>query len=815
MEKGYDSDDDNSSQCTRQGILLRILIAAFAIVTLLLIIIAIALILTQKPIDLSLAPTGNESQNYQQYHRFKANYAKFTFDQLFSGKMFLLESFDHQWLPDGSLLTRKDEYTAMTNEALRYPPDSFESHIFLDDYDLASSMSTNGKYAYRTQVIRQLFRYSTERVYTIVKIDNGTANEKFSWQVGPIKNATIQAFYWNPSEGSNDFIFVHNFNVYYQEDPEHPEKAIQLTTDGDYYFRYGVANWLYEEEILEKPDAVWWSKTGQYVSFLRFDDKQVNRVFLPTYSSNDPYVEYFELPYPKAGVPHNTEVTQFIWDREKNKIVEALAPDELRTQNESYYVFQNVWMETPYGLHDLGRERLISVWANREQTKIYFTLCNETDCIVTFTQEFSVAGRRMWSEPEEVGNIFTTKTGFFTILPHYNKADNNIYNHIAHIELETSGTGKVTKWIGENYDVVKIEGYYEEKDIITFSAYGIGIGTYGLYSVAKAANRKLETAISQLNSLLEDCVHGSYNVDPTGKRAALLCSTPFDNARLFLMNVDKPRSNVLLDGGTHAVLPFDKLNLTYGEAELPSGITAQFELIQPPKITEGQKLPLILDLYGGPNTKRVLQKTPTPHYIQISSQYQVAVGIVDVRGTAGHGWNTKEPVFRNMGKPEAQDTLDMIQVLLKKFPFLDEDNVAVIGWSYGGYLATQIAIRDQGDSVKCAAAIAPVTDFSYYDTAYTERYLGLPLDNPQGYDRTNLIPHAKNLTNVKYFLAHGEKDDNVHYQNSARWSEALQLRNIHFRQLVYANEAHSLTNKVKHLYSEIQQFFVECFEPFH
>lgn len=108
----------------------------------------------------------------------------------------------------------------------------------------------------------------------------------------------------------------------------------------------------------------------------------MNRIFLPKYTDDDSYVEYFELPYPKAGVQNNTLVTQYIWDSENHKIVETAPPNELSAANGDYYVLTNKWITMPRNGSDLGEERLVTVWANRDQNHVYFSLCNEQDCVM-------------------------------------------------------------------------------------------------------------------------------------------------------------------------------------------------------------------------------------------------------------------------------------------------------------------------------------------------------------------------------------------------------------------------------------------------
>ncbi|CAD6190616.1 unnamed protein product [Caenorhabditis auriculariae] len=802
MEKGF---HENESGCAKQGLLLRIGLTVFVLITALFVVIAIILILTQKPVDLSLAPSNSgwnrttteepRSSTAQQFRRRRLNYRRFTYDQLFSGKLFLKDNYMYNFLPDGSLLRKKSEFESFFSSGVsRIPADSFEAEDYVDDSSVLKTLSSNQKYAYTCDVIRVFFRHSSERVCRIVQIKDGSISG--GW---PVKsaNASIQEISWNPDPKRNDFIFVHDYNVYYQENPEDPSTAVQLTTDAEPNFRYGTANWLYE---------------GRYVSYLRYDDRLVNRIFIPTYSNSDQYVQYSEIPYPKAGVEENTKVSQFIWDRQKNKIVEAVAPDELRTDGQSYYIVSNQWMDIPSELPTLGKERLITVWMNREQNRVFYTICNELDCLQAFTQTYTIGSRNMWAEPREVGTVFPTKTGFFTILPRP-ASDGNVYNHVAHIELETTGTGKVTKWIGENFDVMSILSYSQEKDILTYTAYTNDIGYNNLYRVPKAANQKLLEKSTAMNLLLPNCEYGTYTVDREGNRAVILCYTPYENTRFYLMDVEKPRKYRIIDGGEEAVLPFDRLNVTYGTAVLPSGIEAHYALTLPPKIAPDEKYPLLVDIYAGPNYKKVIRQTPQPQLIQICSQYGVPFVMLDVRGSAGRGWNIKGPVYKKLGQPETEDTVDAIKILLKRYSFLDAENVAAYGWSYGGFMTSQIAVHDQGATVKCAVAIAPVTDFSLYDTAYTERYMGLPLENPSGYNHTKLVPQAKNMTNVKYLLVHGLSDDNVHYQNSAMWSEALQYANIHFRQLVYSNEAHALSGKLHHLFKEVQQFLIEeCFE---
>ncbi|CAI2358238.1 unnamed protein product [Caenorhabditis sp. 36 PRJEB53466] len=819
MENAYDV-EDQTSNCynSNHTFLAKLFCGIFLLAVCLVVAFSIIFAFRQQPVDISFKDIDEmpkqepgEPLPVPMSSRSNNNYRKFTSDDLWSGKEYVKDSYNYMWLKDGTFLYNKDFFLSATN-ITKVAKSSFEPEHFLENYELLRTASSDRKYAYIATLVRMVFRYSSERIFNIVRIDNSSI-PKDNWHVGPEDGAVIQAFYWNPKVDSHDFAYVHNYNLYYQKDPEKPESAVQLTTNGTFFERFGVANWLYEEEILARSNAVWWSPSGRYLSYLKFDDSKVNRIFLTRYTKEDNYVEYNEIAYPKAGVPHNTLVTQYIWDSESHKIVETEPPNELREANGNYYILQNKWIQMPEKFRDLGKERLITIWSNRDQTVVHFSLCNESDCIMTFSFPFTIDGKNLWVEPTEVGSIFTTTTGFVTILPR-KRHDGNIYNQIAHIELESTGLGKITKWLGDNFDVAYILDYSLETDILIFGGYGTGIGEENIYKISNALRSSEKNELVNLNSLLEDCgyVYKS-SMDPTGEKLMFQCQTPFQNARLYMMDIVNTSKQVLLEGKEQNYLPFDSPEMQFGQIKLSSGIEGHYMIMTPPSNPVGKKIPVLVDLYGGPNSKRVNNKTPSAQLIQICSEYEVAIVQVDVCGTAGRGWNVKEPIYRNLGECEINDTLAMIKELLLRHIFLDEDRIAVMGWSYGGYLATKLVAQDQGELVKCAIAIAPVTDFKYYDSAYTERYMGQPEENASGYNKTNLIPHAGNLTNVKYFLAHGERDDNVHYQNSARWSEALQINGIHFTQLVYANEAHGLSGKIKHLYSEVNQFLVNnCFK---
>jgi len=158
------------------------------------------------------------------------------------------------------------------------------------------------------------------------------------------------------------------------------------------------------------------------------------------------------------------------------------------------------------------------------------------------------------------------------------------------------------------------------------------------------------------------------------------------------------------------------------------------------------------------------------------------------------------------------DTISVTRQLQQNLGFVDAARTAIWGWSYGGYLSLSVLTRDTEAVFACGASVAPVVRWELYDTLYTERYMGRPVDNPEGYNASTPLWRLDNLRTKKYYLVHGTHDDNVHYQQSMMLSGALEEKDILFRQQAYPDQDHSINDYRKHLYHSLTSFFTnDCF----
>ncbi|GMT06188.1 hypothetical protein PENTCL1PPCAC_28362, partial [Pristionchus entomophagus] len=813
MDRSYSGRYD----CARFA--LRVAAVLFTIFIIVCVAVGVTLIITQKPVDLGLSSRGGESSSESFFappkttplilgsrKKFPTNYRKFGLSDLFSSTPLGKLHYFFAWTPDGSGLVHQNVDGIGETETLSIiTTDSSEERKFIDAKQIPSGyngekikFSLSGKYAALSRQVNQGFRHSKDSIYRIARVVNGKLLDFV--QVGPTGNGTeiLQEFSWNTSPENDSFAFVCSNTLFYQEKPELVGRAKQLSQNGTEDVRYGISDWLYEEDVTSKSTAHWWSPEGKFLSYIKFDDSEVNKVWLKKYFKTQ-YPEYKPVPYPKAGVANQPRVKLYLWNRETAQRVVISPPEELN--NQSYYIFSVSWLRATAE----REEKLLTVWSNRKQTVLYFTVCDERDCVMTYEQPFSIGTRRLWATPLDFENLPSSKTGFFAILP-VPYSDGNIYNHVAHVKIEKDGLGRVSATHGGPYDVQSITGYDQENDVITYTAMGGGIASSRFYRINRASSK--EGAIHCLSCALPNCESTQISASPTGKRAFVLCREPFKDSRLFFMDVANPHNAKRLRGTEESTssLSFDPPTITHETIRLPSGVDAHVGLMMPPRLDPNQKYPLLLDVYGGPSTYMNILETPWDFLIYLCSSQQMIIAYVDGRGSSNRGWNLKEPVYEALGVYETQDQLDAIKEILKRNDFIDKNAVTTLGWSYGGFLSSHIAALDMGETVKCAVAVAPVADFALYDSAYTERYLGMPAENPKGYNGSTLLNKVARMANVSYLLAHGEADDNVHYQHSALLSQALQQANIHFTQLVYANQDHTLNGIRQHLYQEIIAF---------
>jgi dipeptidyl-peptidase-4 len=253
-------------------------------------------------------------------------------------------------------------------------------------------------------------------------------------------------------------------------------------------------------------------------------------------------------------------------------------------------------------------------------------------------------------------------------------------------------------------------------------------------------------------------------------------------------------------------------SIEYGTLTAEDGQVLHYKILKPAGFEADKRYPVIFNVYGGPSGQRVTRKWRDAfEHILVNRGYLVFS--LDNRGTGFRGVGFDAPLYRHMGKVEVADQMTGVEYL-KSLPYVDADRLGIYGWSYGGYLVLMAMLQEPG-VFAVGVAGAPVTDWTLYDTHYTERFMGTPQDNPGGYEAGSAFPYVKNL-DAPLLVIHGMADDNVLFTNSTKLYAALQAAQKDFDQMNYPGGKHSLARipgTGEHAVNKILGFFETHLEP--
>jgi dipeptidyl-peptidase-4 len=243
----------------------------------------------------------------------------------------------------------------------------------------------------------------------------------------------------------------------------------------------------------------------------------------------------------------------------------------------------------------------------------------------------------------------------------------------------------------------------------------------------------------------------------------------------------------------------------YLEYKAEDGTVLYGRLLLPPDAPAGGKIPLIVNIYGGPAAQMVKKSAPDA-FDEILARKGFAIFAVDNRGTPGRDRKFQTAIRHEFGAIELKDQLTALDQLLAQYPQLDKDRIAIWGWSNGGSMT--LYAMTHSDRFKAGVAVAPVTSQLNYDSIYTERYMGLLKDDKTGYEMSDVTKAADKLHGA-LLLVHGTSDDNVHFQNSIQMINALINAGKQFRLMIYPNKTHSIAGKDArvHLFTMIEEHF--------
>lgn len=664
----------------------------------------------------------------------------------------------------------KVDYQKQQSKIVLYDYATAEELYVLVDSSTSAAVPFFTGYSFSADENKILLETQVERIYRRSKRAEFWTYDLTTKKVDYLFAGKVQQAKFSPK--GDKVAFVYQRNLYIKD--LNKATITQITTDGSEHIINGLTDWVYEEEF-GFVRAFDWNASGTALAYIRFDETEVPEFSMDIYGK-DLYQFPYTFKYPKAG-EKNATVSLHLYRLDEQKT------STIQLGNEAPYYIPR-FQFTP------EENRLVVQTMNRLQNQLilwnYDISTNQAKPLLQETSSTYVDIHDNLRFLENGDFIWTSEKSGFNHIYHHN-ADGSLIKQI------TKGPWEVTRFFGVNKK--KNELYYAsvENSSLDRTVYAIGLNgkkkraltpTNGTNGVSFSADFRY-----YIHTYEDAKTPRIYNLRST-KNGALVREIE-NNAELVAKAaayslVEKEFSTLAING--------EELNMW---------------MMKPKDFDPNKKYPLFMFQYSGPGSQSVANKWHGQrdlwHQLLVNKGYIVAC--VDGRGTGFKGADFKKVTYKQLTKYETEDQIASAKKL-SELAYIDENRIGIWGWSYGGHMATNCILKGN-DVFSLAIAVAPVTNWRFYDTIYTERFMQTPQQNPSGYDDNSPLNYA-DLLKGKYLLIHGSGDDNVHVQNTMRMVEALVQANKQFEWMIYPDKNHGIYggNTSLHLYNKMTNFIL-------
>ena len=616
------------------------------------------------------------------------------------------------------------------------------------EQDSILGVQTTGRYRLESENQEAIFRHSSVADYYIIDTMRHTRKQLGE---GKVRDAVM-------SPNGRYVAFAKDNNLYIHKLDFGTEVAV--TKDENTEIINGIADWLYEEEFATTALFAW-SPDSKMLAFVRLDETEVPTFSWDVYSDTQ-YPKAESLRYPKAGC-ENAKASVCVYD------VATKGIQRLQVESGDVYLPRLRWTD---------ENTLLVLRVNRDQTKMEVLSCNakSTVCHPLYAEE----SKKYFVDYSLFDEWQWLSDGKFIVL-----SEKNGWRQVY---LYSSQGVEQKVLTPEGIDVTAVYGVNEKTQTLYYQA-APQPSTRHIY----ALNIK-KGEISQLTKD-EGMWSARFNSEAT---KAVFCYQSFETPNTYYLYSKNKLE--LIEDNAEVKAAWQANGLPEPEMMQINGLEAM--LLRSP--VTGNPSPLILMHYSGPASQRVLNRWRKRfEYALVELGY--AVLIVDTRGGDCKGRAWRNETYMSLGQKEAEDLIMAANEMAKRDD-IDGEHMAIMGWSYGGY-QTLYTMSQKNHPFKCGVAIAPVTEWKLYDSAYTERYMRRPQVNPRGYEEASLLNKAADLTG-NVLIIHGTGDDNVHVQHIMQYIDALVKADKQFEMQLYPDDNHFLRkgNNATHMHNRILNF---------
>jgi len=722
--------------------------------------------------------------------------SRLTVERIYSSGEFQPQGFGgFKWLKEGNTYARLEPSAAVqgSQDLVRYQIDTNARDVLISADKLVAKgetkplaihgydWSTDGSRILIYTNSQKVWRLNTRGDYWVLEPAAG----KLTKLGGDAKPATLMFAKFSPDGTRVGYV---RENDLYVENID-TGKITRLTSNGSHTMINGTADWVNEEEFNLR-DCWRWSPDGKSIAFWQFDASGIED-FVLIDNTKGLYPVLTKIPYPKTGT-QNAAV--------RVGVISADGGD-IR------------WMQTP---GDPRNNYIVSVDWTKNSDSVYMQHMNRLQNTLQLLSSDAKSGA--------VRNILTEKDDAWIDLEMPNLVwldegkrflwitDRTGWRHAYSVSADGKDTRPVTKG---DFDMIAILGVDQPGGWLYYTASPNNATQRYLY------RSKLDgSGPAERLTPADSTGWSNYSISPNRRWAVQSTSSFGKPAKISLLDLStKTAVRTIVDNAPlRAKLdslqkgPHEFMRLDVGD-----GVSLDAWMMKPPNFDPAKKYPILFYAYTEPAGTTVNDQWQGSQYLWFLSltQQGYIVASIDNRGTPSpRGRQFRKSIYKKLGTLNPQDQANGVKAMLAKNPFIDPSRVAIWGWSGGG-VATLNALFRYPEIYKVGMAVAPAPDMRYYDTIYTERYMGLPKDDPKAYEIASPTTFAKNLKG-ELLIVHGTGDDNVHYQQTEYLIDALVAANKPFTMMAYPNRTHSISEgdgTTLHLFSLLTRYLNEKMPP--
>lgn len=646
--------------------------------------------------------------------------------------------------------------------------------------DIVSTLINDGDIAFEQQKVNLgEFYFSDDESKIIIRTENENIyrrsvksfvyiyelSSKKTWKLSPEK---VLHPTFNPQGNQVAYVKTDN-NIYIYDLVTSKETAV--TNDGlKNNIINGNCDWVYEEEF-EFSKAFQWNATGDFIAYYKFDEMNVPEYNFANYGKL--YPENYTYKYPKAG-EDNSFVSIWSYQISTGKNLRIFA-----TKDHMEYV--------PRIKFTADAKTLCIFNLNRHQDNLKLFFANIENGLSTVKYD-----EKNKSYFEMNDNLTFLKDGKNMVY----SSEKDGWNHIFIRQIES---GVETCLTPGNYDIEEVKGVDEKNKKVYFTAACETPSEREFYSITFQGTKKV--LLTKGNGIHRIEINPGFTLFTDNYSTANAPSV------YQLCDMNGTSIKILED---NKALKTKMMDYDFSTVKFTTINNLNAWIIKPSNFDSTRKYPVLMYVYGGPNSQTVTNSWMGANYLwyQMLAQQGYIIVSVDNTGTGFRGEEFRKKTYLQLGKYESDDQIAAAKSIAT-WNFVDAARIGIWGWSYGGFMSST-CITKGADVFKTAIAVAPVTNWRYYDNIYTERYMRSPNENVSGYDDNSPVNMVSKLKG-NYLIIHGTADDNVHFQNSVMMVDAMEKEMKVFDSEFYPNKNHSISGREIRfqLYSKMTRYILE------